>query len=102
MSTTAAVTPTITATIAPKTKSFSSPVVIKVYDAAMADGRRTTMPAKMISEMPFPMPFSEICSPIHIMRAVPAVSVTIVRRRNPQPGCGTIMTPVGLDIPSSP
>src|SRR5439155_1079874 len=61
-----------------------------------ADGRRTTMPAKMISEIPLPMPFSEICSPIHMMSAVPAVSVTIVRSRKPQPGWGTIVAPVGV------
>ena len=54
----------------------------------MADGRRTTMPAKMISEMPLPMPFSEICSPSHMISAVPAVRVTMVSSRKPQPGSG--------------
>ena len=33
------------------------------------------MPAKMMSEMPLPMPRSVICSPTHIMKAVPVVSV---------------------------
>ena len=56
----------------------------------MAEGRRTTMPAKMMSEIPLPMPFSEICSPIHMISAVPAVRVSIVSRRNPQPGSGTM------------
>ena len=56
----------------------------------MAEGRRTTMPAKMISEMPLPMPFSEICSPSHMMSAVPAVRVIIVSSRKPQPGSGTM------------
>ena len=47
---------------------------------------RDTMPAKMISEMPLPMPRSVICSPSHMMNAVPVVSVIIVIRRKPQPG----------------
>ena len=42
-----------------------------------ADGRLATMPAKMISEMPLPMPRSVICSPSHIRNAVPEVSVII-------------------------
>ena len=33
------------------------------------------MPAKMIIEMPLPMPRSVICSPSHMMKAVPDVSV---------------------------
>ena len=37
-----------------------------------------TMPAKMISEMPLPMPRSVICSPSHMMNAVPVVSEIIV------------------------
>ena len=60
------------------------------------------MPAKMMSEMPLPMPRSEICSPSHMTSAVPAVSVSTVRRRNPQPGRGTIASPFGLRMLSSP
>src|SRR5437773_397321 len=67
-----------------------------------ADGRRTTMPARMISEIPLPIPFSEICSPIHMMSAVPAVSVTTVSSRKAQPGVGTIEIPDGLRMLSSP
>ena len=37
------------------------------------------------SEIPFPMPRSVICSPTHIMNAVPVVSVSIVIRRKPHP-----------------
>ena len=47
------------------------------------------MPAKMISEMPLPMPRSVICSPSHMMKAVPVVSETIVNSRKPQPGSVT-------------
>ena len=51
------------------------------------------MPAKMISEMPLPMPRSVICSPIHMMKAVPAVSEIMVRSRKPQPGSATTEQP---------
>ena len=44
------------------------------------------MPAKMMSDMPLPMPRSVICSPSHMMNAVPVVSVSTVIRRKPQPG----------------
>ena len=48
-----------------------------------------TMPAKMISEMPLPMPRSVICSPSHMMKAVPVVSEIIVSRRKLHPGSVT-------------
>ena len=51
----------------------------------IASGSFTTMPAKMISDMPLPMPRSVICSPSHMMNIVPVVSVSIVIRRKPQP-----------------
>src|SRR5687768_6315336 len=38
-------------------------------------GRRPTMPAKMITLMPLPMPFSLMSSPSHISTSVPATSV---------------------------
>ena len=41
----------------------------------MPRGRPTTMPAKISSDMPLPMPRSVICSPSHMMKAVPAVRV---------------------------
>ena len=42
------------------------------------------MPAKMISEMPLPMPRSVICSPSHMMNAVPVVSVITVMKLEAQ------------------
>jgi hypothetical protein len=39
-----------------------------------ATGIRATMPARMISEMPLPRPYSSICSPSHIRNKHPAVS----------------------------
>ncbi|OPZ71729.1 MAG: hypothetical protein BWY80_01266 [Firmicutes bacterium ADurb.Bin456] len=41
-------------------------------------GTRDTIPAKIRSEIPLPMPFSVICSPIHIRKVVPAVMVRAV------------------------
>ncbi len=63
---------------------------------AMIDcGNRATMPMKMMSEMPLPMPRSVICSPSHIMSMVPAVSTMIVLTMNPYPctSSGTIGVP---------
>ena len=51
-----------------------------------AAGKLTTIPAKMMSDMPLPMPRSVICSPSHMMNAVPVVSVSTVMRRKHQPG----------------
>ena len=44
------------------------------------------MPAKMISDMPLPMPRSVICSPSHMMKAVPAVRDRMVIMSEAQPG----------------
>ena len=55
----------------------------------MAFGRPTTMPVKMISDMPLPMPRSLICSPSHMMKAVPVVSDRMVSRTKPKPGLMT-------------
>ena len=44
----------------------------------MAFGSPTTMPVKMISDMPLPMPRSVICSPSHMMNAVPVVRLSMV------------------------
>ena len=65
-------------------------------------GPRQTMPAKMMSEMPLPIPRSVICSPSHMMKAVPAVSVMTVMRRKPQPGIMTMEAPVGPAMFSRP
>ena len=43
------------------------------------------MPAMMIKLMPLPTPRSVICSPSHIMNAVPLVSVSTVNSLKPQP-----------------
>ena len=52
----------------------------------IAAGRPATMPAKMIIEMPLPMPRSVICSPSHMRNIVPVMSVITVVKRNARPG----------------
>ena len=47
----------------------------------------------MMSEIPFPIPRSVICSPSHMMRIVPAVWVIIVMSSNPNPGWATTGVP---------
>ena len=59
-------------------KMLISPSRTNCAVVPMALGRRATMPAMMISEMPLPMPRSVICSPIHMRNIVPAVSVITV------------------------
>ena len=44
------------------------------------------MPAKISKLMPLPMPRSVICSPSHMMNAVPVVKVRTVIRSKPMPG----------------
>ena len=47
------------------------------------------MPAKMISDMPLPIPRSVTCSPSHMMKQVPVVRVRTTSRRKLQPGSYT-------------
>ena len=53
---------------------------------AIADGSFATMPAKMISDEPLPMPRAVICSPSHIRNIVPPTSVIVVEMRKNMPG----------------
>ena len=52
-------------------------------------GRPAIMPAKISRLMPLPMPRSVICSPSHMMKAVPVVRVIMVMRMKPGPGFNT-------------
>ena len=85
---------TITARITPVD---SAPCRPSSSVPAMAEGSCATMPDKMISEMPLPMPRDVICSPSHIRKMVPPVSVITVEMRKNQPGSATT-----LPAPSSP
>ena len=75
--------------------SESSPSFMNWKVVVSAEGRLATMPAKMMSEMPLPMPRSVTCSPSHMMKAVPAVSVIMLIRRKVQPGLKTTPPPPG-------
>src|SRR5258708_3908744 len=56
--------------------------------AATPCGPRPMMPAKMISDTPFPMPYSVINSPNHISITVPAVCTSTLCRRRHQSSQG--------------
>ena len=72
------------------------------YVVAAAEGSAATMPVKMISEIPLPMPRSEICSPSHMMNTVPHVRVATAISRKLQPGWNTIEPPPGASSFSMP
>ncbi len=59
------------------------------------------MPAKMMSDMPLPMPRSVICSPSHMMNADPVVIVSTVIKRKPQPGSYTSGRPPATSVERS-
>ncbi len=80
----------------------SSPTCTCLKVLPMANGILAIIPANMINEIPFPIPLSVICSPSHIMKAVPAVSVKTVISRKDQPGSITMRSPRGLLICSRP
>ena len=70
-------------------KNDCSPVDTFRSVVTIACGNPTTMPAKIKSDIPLPMPRSVICSPIHMMKTVPAVSVKMVIKVKPMPGFAT-------------
>src|SRR6185437_507240 len=93
MNTQNAVTPsTITTTISTLIAE-SCPLLAMLKVWVSACGRPATMPAKMISEIPLPMPRSVICSPSHIRNMLPAVSPITDAKMNPKPGSYTTGTP---------
>ena len=83
-------------------KMLMSPASMSAKDWMMPRGMPTTMPQKMMSEMPLPMPRSVICSPSHMTSTEPAVKVIMVTMRNSQPGCSTTGVPAGLVMFSRP
>ena len=62
-------------------KSFSTGVPFS--QAWMPAGAEVRIEAKMSSEIPLPIPRLVICSPIHMRRVVPAVSVTMISTSRP-------------------
>ena len=72
---------------------FISPVRANSSVPPSAAGRPATIPAKMIIEMPLPMPRSVICSPSHIRNMVPVTSDTVAVNTKPTPECTTSAEP---------
>jgi hypothetical protein len=60
------------------------------------------MPAKMMSEIPLPIPRSLICSPSHMMKAVPVVIAITVKIRNVHPGSRTTSPTAAKPVPAPP
>ena len=65
-------------------KTCSSPVLANSRVPPIADGSPATIPAKMMMDMPLPMPRSLTCSPSHMRNIVPATSV-VYRRDSETP-----------------
>jgi preprotein translocase subunit SecY len=49
-----------------------------IFIAILVIAKREIIPAKIIIETPFPIPFSVICSPIQVTNIVPAVKITAI------------------------
>ena len=75
MNTTAAITTTTMISTPMITGVEMTPARPWLKNWASAAGISATMPTKMISEMPLPMPRAVICSPSHIRNMVPPTSV---------------------------
>ena len=75
--------------IATGVKAPQALVLTLSYRSATPRGKPTTMPAKISNDMPLPTPRSVICSPSHMMKALPVVSVSIVIRTKRGPGVST-------------
>ena len=78
------------------------PDLMRSMDCMMPRGMPTTIPQKMIREMPLPIPRSVICSPSHMTSMEPAVKVAMVTMRKCQPALSTMGVPSGLVMDSSP
>ena len=57
---------------------LNSPVRPNSKVPPIAEGKPATIPAKIIIEIPLPIPRSVICSPNHIRNIVPVTRVTTV------------------------
>ena len=68
----------IAAIITPERSAFAIifPFMKLSYSVVISLGIRDTMLIKSTMEIPFPTPFSLICSPTHIKKAEPAVNAT--------------------------
>ena len=63
-----------------------APVLPSSNVVTKARGISATIPEKIISEIPFPIPLCVICSPNHIRKIVPATIVVTVEILKKAPG----------------
>ena len=84
-----ATTPTATMRMPRIIKGDIRPLRPNSNKAAIPVGKLATMPEKIISDVPLPMPRAVICSPSHIRNTVPPVSVITVERIKNGPGVNT-------------
>ena len=89
MTTTPAVTPTRTSSNAAMAIMLISPSASDSHVRITAAGKPSMIEKKIISDMPFPMPRSVICSPSHITNTAPVVRATMVVNMKPNPGLAT-------------
>ena len=89
MKTTKVSTATIITSTARITPVEIAPVRPDSKNCASARGSSATMPTKMMSEMPLPMPRAVICSPSHIRNIVPPTSVMTQDAMKKTPGSVT-------------
>src|SRR5574337_700908 len=101
MNTTKAVTPSTTTTTNSSLINDNSPLLDMPSVCTTAPGRPATIPAKISSEIPLPIPRSVICSPSHIRNSVPAVSPTTDENTNPNPGVYTTGAPPAATLESN-
>ena len=96
-----------TATINPISRTMAGAVKVPQASfftlsnrSATPRGSPETMPAKISSDMPLPMPRSVICSPSHMTKTLPVVRVSMVIRMKPGPGLMT-KSPGLLQLPGN-
>ena len=68
------------------TRKCMAPVLTNSSVPPIALGSPAAMPAKIIRDIPLPIPRSVICSPSHIKNIVPVTNVITVVSRNMGPG----------------
>ena len=92
MNTMKVITATATTTMARMSMPDSAPWRAELEGLRdRATAARATMPDMMMSEVPLPMPRAVICSPSHIRKMVPPVSVITVEMRKIRPGSLTTL-----------
>jgi hypothetical protein len=82
-------------------KTLSCPIFTKLNKLPVALGIPAIIEVAIINDNPLPIPLFVICSPSHITKKVPAVSVMIVRIKKLVPGLNTISAPVPKPVCSA-